>query len=390
MELAQWEYGESHKMVYDTKGYYTYTDQGKMIDVMMGNSAYMWGYSYAPLKDAIMQQLDSVQFLRGRRSETCELVQEVNNRLLTMSGCDIILWSVSGSDCVEAGLEMAWQYWDVVNNTRKRVVGLFPGYSGITYIEKCLRGYRQAEYVSKPVHAPEWVTYEDRQAEEDKTYNQLKELFETDSSIGTVVLESMPWVAGVHPWSNTWWPRVRQLCDQYNVLLLLDDVFGCFGKIGSEMSHLDFGIQPDIIALGKSITGGYIPSGCALAVKKVGDVITSKDWDHGHTWHPQMLGVAATKAVLDIYDASKVKDIQSKHVDLMNRLKQEGLIYDYRGTGAIHEMIFFNDYDPALLDRVGITTNQIYRATMGIITPFVADEEYWFELEKRVRLLLSR
>jgi hypothetical protein len=102
-----------------------------------------------------------------------------------------------------------------------------------------------------------------------------------------------------------------------------------------------------------------------------------------------MLGVAATKAVLDIYDASQVKLIESKHVALMDQLKNEGLIYDYRGVGAIHEIIFFNDYDPALLDKVGITTNQIYRATMGIITPFIADDEYWYELEKRIRMLLA-
>jgi hypothetical protein len=90
-----------------------------------------------------------------------------------------------------------------------------------------------------------------------------------------------------------------------------------------------------------------------------------------------------------MYDAGNVKIIELKQVALMDQLKNEGLIRDYRGTGSLHEMLLFNEYDPLLLDKVGITTNQIHRATLGVVSPFIADDEYWYELEKRVRLLLA-
>jgi adenosylmethionine-8-amino-7-oxononanoate aminotransferase len=389
MELVQRYSGELDKKILKNDGYLTYTNKGPMIDLMAGNSAYMWGYNFTPLKDVIYKQMSEVQFLRGRKAETCDLVERVNSQLIKMSGCDLIFWAISGSDAVEAGLEIAYKYWETVDISRVNVVGFYPGYNGCTFLEKSLRGERRVNHVELPVSLPFWENIEDRQDYEDSTYNEIENLFETNKSVGAIVMESIPWLAGIRPWSNTWWIRIRALCDQYNVLLILDDVAGCFGKTGSVMTHLDYGVLPDIIVLGKSLTGGYIPSGCALANKKVKDVLKRIDWTHGHTWHPNMLGVACAEYLLSIYDPELVKTHSKKLTHLLIDLKNRNLIKSFRGIGSVYEMVLIKEYDPAKLDDAGFITNQDNRDTLGIIVPFIADDEYWERLITGIELLLT-
>jgi acetylornithine/succinyldiaminopimelate/putrescine aminotransferase len=104
MEFVEQSKGESSRTVLKTSNYWVHTDIGNFIDIMCGNSAYVWGYSDPQLTKAVVDQLHGVQFLRGRNNETNDLVASVNQDLLAMSGMSGIIWAVSGSDGVEAGL----------------------------------------------------------------------------------------------------------------------------------------------------------------------------------------------------------------------------------------------------------------------------------------------
>jgi len=378
IEFLEHEQNEKFRKVYNTDRYWVDTDMGIMIDTMCGNAAYVWGYNNPRLNQALQEQCSSVQFLRGRNSESAELVLEVNHELLARAGMTGIIWAVSGSDCVEAGLELAYQYWQEVDSRKNKTVAFSPGYHGCTYLAKSLYGAKENKDVIT-LTAPNTVD------DEMDVLVQLNALLEQDKSIGTVVFETIPWLNGIKPYSQNWWTMMRKICTDRNVLMFADDVWGGFGKVGTDFSHNTYGVIPDIVSMGKSITGGYIPSGCALSSEKVTDVINNNKWSHGHTWQPQMLGMRLTKEVLSMFDHGHVTRIDKRQRTLFKKLGLE-----FRGAHGLAKEILFNKTITGKdLDRAGLCNTQYTTDSIFLVTPFCEDAVYWNELEQRLKILLD-
>jgi len=382
MEFVEQSKGESSRTVLKTSNYWVHTDIGNFIDTMCGNSAYVWGYSDPRLTKAVVDQLHGVQFLRGRNNETNDLVASVNQDLLAMSGMSGIIWAVSGSDGVEAGLELSHQYWQVKGPDKDKVIAFTPGYHGCTLLAKTLRGERVSNH-SVVLDAPCWVTEEEHGVSDSQTLAQVENILKIDQTIGSIIMESVPWINGIYPWSQTWWTGIRKLCDQYNVLLIVDDVWGGFGKVGPAFSHTMYNVSPDIVIMGKSLTGGYVPLSCALSNQRVTDVVNNNNWLHGHTWQPQMLGIALARQVIDMFDYEQVKQINQKQIEMIARLGTK-----FRGTGLTKEIITSKTVTKQDFEHAGLCNTQYTQNSVILVTPFCADDEYWFELENRLGQLL--
>ena len=378
IEFLEYDPNEKFRKVYNTDRYWVDTDIGTMIDTMCGNAAYVWGYNNPKLNQALQEQCSSVQFLRGRNSETTELVLSVNEQLLQRSKMTGIIWAVSGSDSVEAGLRLSYQYWQEVDPRRTKTIAFAPGYHGATYLNKSLIGERQnKDIITLP--AP------DTHDHEEQVIELLKRVIESDRSIGTVVFETIPWLNGIKPYSQYWWESVRLICDETGVLMFADDVWGGFGKVGPDFSHNSYNVIPDIVTMGKSLTGGYIPSGCALSNDKVTEVINNNTWSHGHTWQPQMLGMRLTQEVLSMFDYDHVQRIDQRQRQLCADLGIE-----FRGTnGLAKELLLGHTITGEHLDAAGLCNTQYTTDSVFLVTPFCEDAEYWFELEKRIKILLA-
>lgn len=381
MEFVEYA-NETHRRVLNTNQYWVETDIGTMIDTMCGNSAYVWGYNHPELNRAVQEQFNSVQFLRGRNSEVNDDVLAVNQHLLRLSGMAGIIWAVSGSDAVEAGLELAHQYWQRVDPNRIKTVSFVPGYHGCTYLAKSLWGARSNPNVVT-LDAPVWDTDEDKASAEIAVLKQLDRVLSADKTIGSVIFETVPWIGGIRPYSTSWWIALRKLCNTHGVLMIADDVWGGFGKVGTAFSHTLHDVVPDIVVMGKSITGGYVPSSCALSNQRVSDVINDHAWVHGHTWQPQMLGIALTKQVLKMFDFENVLEIDAAQIKMLNKL---GL--QYRGTGLTKEIIINKKLSKRDFERAGLCNTQYTDNSVFLVTPFCADEEYWTNLEERITTLL--
>jgi adenosylmethionine-8-amino-7-oxononanoate aminotransferase len=381
MEFVEYA-DETPRRVLGTYQYWVETDIGKLIDTMCGNSAYVWGYGHPQLNQAITSQLNQIQFLRAKNSETADIVLEVNNQLLEKSGMAGIIWAVSGSDGVEAGLELAYQYWNNIDNKKTKILSFVPGYHGCTFLGKSLYGGRYNENVVT-FDAPFWNNDNDRTESELYVLNKLDNFLGLDQTIGTIIFETIPWINGIRPYSATWWQSLRAICDKHNVLMVADDVWGGFGKVGPEFSHTMFQIQPDIVIMGKSITGGYIPLSCALTNSKVKEVVNRPGWIHGHTWQPQMLGIALTNQVLKMFNYNQVEEIDQKQKNLLNKLELK-----YRGSGLTKEILFDKWISKKDIESAGLCNTQYTNNSLFLVTPFCADEEYWYELEKRITTLL--
>ena len=198
-------------------------------------------------------------------------------------------------------------------------------------------------------------------------------------------MESIPWFSGLKPWSDKWWKDIRNLCTEHNINLIIDDVMGGMGKLGEVFSHTKYGIQPDIAVLGKSLTGGYSALSVACTSKEIAETIKDT-WEYGHTWQPNMMGVAAALASLELIDRDAIINIENKLTDLYNRLP----ITDYIVSGLLSQFTtkIISSED---LHNNGLTCNAVeknFRSVM-MCTPIIADDEYFDELEKRLVSLIK-
>lgn len=379
IELADYNHGESPRRILGNQGYWVDTDQGRCLDLWLGNSAYVWGYNNAALNHALQQGQQGVSFVRGRQGETCDILDQVNQRLLTLAGMHSILWTVSGSDAVEAGLEIAWQWQQQQTNPKTKILSFTPNYHGCTWLAKSMR--RERSWNTQTVVV-------DASNEEQAWHNLITTLNSAAGQrVGVIIMESIPWLLGVYPWSQSWWQDLRRLCTERGILLMIDDVAGAFGKSAATLTHLGQGIEPDIVALGKSLTGGHAPLSCALAHERLTSDLQRCRWVHGHTWQPWVPGLSLINKILDLAETDTF-DLQVQRVNRwMNSLGD--LIQAHRGTGLIHELVLHHSIDPRRLAQAGLITNQFYTNSLSFVVPQIADDIYWIELDQRIKYLIN-
>ena len=381
IEFVEYEDAAFRKVI-KTDKYWVHTDIGNLIDTMCGNSAYIWGYNHHELNQSLIQQLGQVNFLRGRNNEKNDLVDQVNHKFLHDAGMSGIIWACSGSDGVEAGLELAHQFWTKKNNKKNKIISFVPGYHGCTYLGKSLWGGRSNSKVIL-LDAPSWTKIDDRELSESQVLEQIEKLLKLDKSIGTIIFETVPWISGIRPYGQLWWQKLRNLCDQYDILMVADDVWGGFGKVETTFSHKLFDTIPDIVIMGKSITGGYVPLSCALCNQRVSHIVDNNNWIHGHTWQPQMLGIALADKCFELFDVAQVRQINKKQLQLADKLNLQS-----RGSGLTKELLLDKPVSKKNMELAGLCNTQYTNNSLFLITPLCADEEYWYEIEKRITKLL--
>ena len=137
--------------------------------------------------------------------------------------------------------------------------------------------------------------------------------------------------------------------------------------------------------LGKSLTGGYSPLSVACTSKEIAETIKDT-WEYGHTWQPNMMGVAAALASLELLDRDAIAKIENRLLDLYQRLPVD----DYVVSGLLSQFTT-NVLSSEDLHNSGLTSNNVTKTftSLTICTPMIADDEYFDELEKRLRSLIK-
>ena len=236
------------------KGVYLYTEKGKMIDSVSSWWSVIHGYNHPELNQAIIDQVSrfSHVMLGGL---THEPVQRLASRLEEFLPGDLnySFFSDSGSVAVEVALKMALQYYMNQGETERTLtLALEHAYHGDTFktmetgddedYHFVLKAYGPSRHV---IHIPTEIP-------------ALEQAFEQyHSRLNCLIVEPLlQGAGGMRMYSLSFLKRARQLCDQYGVLLIFDEVATGFGRTGNRfVSDL---VLPDILVLGKALTGGYI------------------------------------------------------------------------------------------------------------------------------------
>jgi adenosylmethionine-8-amino-7-oxononanoate aminotransferase len=256
---------------------------------------------------------------------------------ITPSGLNKVFFSDNGSTAVEVALKMAYQYWQLKGEKkRRRFLKLKEAYHGDTLGALSVGGIDLFHQIFKDLlflsfEAPNPYCY--RCPHHENCQNQCLKIFEElvaarHNEIAAIILEPvMQGAAGMIPQPLGYLKRVREIADHFGVLLIADEVATGFGRTGKMFACEHEDVSPDIICLAKGITGGYLPLAATLATDEIyqmflGEFDEFKAFFHGHTYTGNPLAAAVAVANLKIFqDELLIETLQEKIAYLSSQLE---------------------------------------------------------------------
>ncbi|NBK93148.1 adenosylmethionine--8-amino-7-oxononanoate transaminase [bacterium 1XD21-13] len=299
---------EPYKII-DAEGVYLYTEDQKLIDSVSSWWSVIHGYKHPELNQAIISQVErfSHVMLGGL---THEPVQKLAEKLKDFLPGDLnySFFSDSGSVAVEVALKMALQYY--VNrgqDQRTMILALNHAYHGDTFktmevgddedYHFVLNAYGPSRYV---IHIPSEI-------------HALEQAFEKyHSRLNCFIAEPLlQGAGGMRMYDISFLKRARELCDKYGVLLIFDEVATGFGRTGNRFASDR--VLPDILVLGKALTGGYIGHAVTVANEKVFQGFYDDNPDHALMHGPTFMGNAlACSVALKSIELFETQDYMAK------------------------------------------------------------------------------
>lgn len=322
-QQQEWEKDKDIPIITRGKGTYLYDAKGRRyLDGVSSLWCNVHGHQVPAIDRAIQRQLKKVAHstLLGASNEPAILLAEKLVHLAP-KGLTRVFYSDSGSEANEIAMKMAFQYWqqtkppkrkknlfltvregyhgDTVGSVSLGGIDLFHGIFG-PLLFKTLKVKSPHSYPSRYISNERWLGDCVREAE------RVFKIF--GPRLAAVHMEPLIEGAGgmlTHPWGYL--KAIRQLCDRYDVLLILDEVATGFGRTGTMFACEQENVRPDILCLAKNLTGGYLPVAATLASEKIyraflGKFESGRTFYHGHTFTGNQLGCAAALANLGLYE----------------------------------------------------------------------------------------
>jgi adenosylmethionine-8-amino-7-oxononanoate aminotransferase len=269
------------------------------------------GYNHPHIRAALERQLAQLPHIMfgGIVHEAALTLAQRLVRLLAPADLERVFFSESGSVAVEVALKMAVQYWrnrGVRTRTRTRILAFTGGYHGDTIgamavsdpqadIHAAFRGLLPEQIVvDLPIDEPSANAFE-------------AVLAQRADEIAAIVVEPLVQGAGGMRFHDAQVLRtLRAAADRHDVLLIFDEIFTGFGRTGAMFAFSGSGVVPDILTLGKALTGGTLPLAATIARKRIFEAFWSDDpahaLMHGPTFMGNPLACAAANASLDLFE----------------------------------------------------------------------------------------
>lgn len=332
------------------EGIYLQDTQGRKYMDFHGNNVHQIGFSHPHLIARLKEQLDSLPF--STRRYTHQTAIDCARKLAELTPGDLnrVLFAPGGTSVVGMALKLAR-----IVSGKQKVVSLWDSFHGASMDAISVGGTHSFNKGLGPLmpgveHVPPPTTYRGvftKEGNDDTAYaDYLEYVLQNDPDIGVFIAETVRNTDAQFP-SKAYWKRVRELCDQYGVLLILDEIPIALGRTGYMFAFEYYEIEPDFLCLGKGLGGGVIPFAAMITRDQFN---IAQDVSLGHYTHEKSpLGCAAALATLEVIENENLlEETKEKGLWMANQLdkfKQKyTLIGDIRGRGLLWGIELVKDH----------------------------------------------
>jgi adenosylmethionine-8-amino-7-oxononanoate aminotransferase len=381
-QMSDWMDGHPVVIERGEGNYLIDTEGNRYLDGVSSLWVNLHGHDHPILRARIHEQLDKLAHstllgLAGVPSI------ELAERLVAIAppGLTRVFYSDNGSTAVEVALKIAFQYWQQkseATRVRTRFVALRDAYHGDTLGAVAVGGIERFHEAFRPLvfdvlRAQNAYCYRCPYGLEERTcgnncLESLERILDAHGHevAGVVVEPLLQAAAGMLRLPDGWLRRVRELCDRHGTLLILDEVATGFGRTGRMFACQHEDVSPDLLAIAKGMTGGFLPLGATLATEEIFSAFlapahASRQFFHGHSFTGNALGCAAALANLEIFEKEDVlARVERTSAHLARRLEElrgRACVGDIRQRGLMVGIELVRDratrkaFDPR--DRIG-------------------------------------
>jgi len=340
--------GEGHH-IWDSKG-------KKYFDGLSGLFVVNAGHGRTRLAEVAAKQASELAFF-PIWSYAHPAAIELADRLADYAPGDLnrVFFSTGGGEAVETAFKLAKYYWKLQGRpTKHKVISRSVAYHGTPQGALAITGIPAMKEMFEPVtpggfrvpntnfyRAEEMGHTGDLNAFGQWAANRIEEmiLFEGPETVAAVFLEPVQNSGGCFPPPPGYFKRVREICDQYDVLLVADEVITAFGRVGNMFASTTYGFQPDMITCAKGMTSGYSPIGATIISEKLYEPFKHGDtaFYHGYTFGGHPVSSAVALANLDIFEEEKLNENVRENSPIfratLEKLLDLPIVGDVRGDG---------------------------------------------------------
>lgn len=333
-----------------------FLENGKeLIDAMSSWWSCIHGYNHPKLTSALKKQVDIMPHVMfgGLAHEQASILSE---KLVNLTGLNSVFLCDSGSVSVEVALKTAILYQKAKGKEKFKFLALQNAYHGDTLGAMSVCDPENSmhsiygTYLSQNIFTKTPNIGFDANC--DEAIKELeKTLEENHEKVAAFILEPIVQGAGgMRIYNPKYLQAARTLCTQYDILLILDEIATGFGHTGKMFAYEHANIKPDIITVGKGLTGGYMTMAAMISSKEVSDTISNSEIGvlmHGPTFMGNALACSVANASIDLLletpwqeNVQKIEDIFKKELESIRASK---LVKDVRNIGAIGIIELYDD-----------------------------------------------
>jgi adenosylmethionine-8-amino-7-oxononanoate aminotransferase len=412
-------------------GAYIYDAKGKRyLDALAGLFVNQLGHGRTELAEAAAKQASELAFFplwSYAHPKAIELAERVAG--FAPGDLNRIFFTSGGGEAVETAWKLAKQYFKLTGKPGKhKVISRAIAYHGTTHGALSITGLPELKAPFEPLvpstfRVPNTNIYrapihgDDPVAFGRWAADQIAIAIENEGAdtVAAVFLEPVQNAGGCFPPPPGYFDRVREICDEYDVLLVSDEVICAFGRLGHMFGAQRYGYQPDIITCAKGITSGYAPLGAMIATDRLMEPFLQghTSFAHGYTFggHPVSAAVALTN--LDIFEREgineHVRDTEGEFRTTLEKLLDLPLVGDVRGDGFFYGIELVKDkttketFDNEESERLlrGFLSKALFDAglycraddrgdpVIQLSPPLICDQTHFDEIEQILRSVLT-
>jgi adenosylmethionine-8-amino-7-oxononanoate aminotransferase len=341
-------------------GCYVYDEDGKRyLDGLSCLFCVNIGYGRRELAQAAAAQMEELSFYSNWSAAHPRAV-ELAARVAGFGPGDLnrVFFAASGGDAVDSAVKLARQYHKLTGNPLKtKVIARREAYHGTALSTLALTGITAIKTPFEPLmpgtsHVPNTKTYRlPDGADPLELAEAVREqiIYEGPSTVAAVIMEPVQNSGGCLPPPDGYFQRVREICDQFNVLLISDEVICAWGRIGYFFGCERYGYEPDLVTMAKGLTSAYQPIGAVVASDHVFEPFSTgrNQFLHGMTFGGHPVATAVALANIDIMEQEELPQRVLRYEgELRSRLESLydlPIVGDVRGAGYLQALELVRD-----------------------------------------------